>query len=53
MIPSLPVVQSIEAEPKALEEVDPILWLHHVILIRLQGKGDYIKIKVKFPETEN
>ena len=39
MVPSLPVVQGIEAEPEALEEVDPILWLHDIILVRLQGKG--------------
>ena len=38
MVPSLPVVQGIEAEPEALEEVDSILWLHDVILIRLQEK---------------
>ena len=38
MVPSLPVVQGIEAEPEALEEVDPILWLHDVIPIRLQEK---------------
>ena len=38
MVPSLPVVQGIEAEPEALEEVDPILRLHDVIPIRLQEK---------------
>ena len=38
MVPSLPVVQGIEAEPEPLEEVDPILGLHHVILVRLHEK---------------
>ena len=42
MVPSLPVVQSIETEPETLEEVDSILWLHHIILVRLQEK--YCKI---------
>ena len=37
-VPILLVVQGIEAEPEALEEVDPILWLHDVIPIRLQEK---------------
>ena len=35
MVPSLSVVQGIEAEPEALEEVNPILWLHNVVLVRL------------------
>ena len=39
MVPSLPVVQGIKAEPEALEEVDTILWLHDIILVCLQGKG--------------
>ena len=53
MIPSLPVVQSIEAEPEALEEIDPILWLHHVILIRLQGKKGIYQDQGEIPKSEN
>ena len=38
MVSGLPVVQGVEAEPETLEEVDPILWLHDVIPIRLEEK---------------
>ena len=53
MVPSLPVVQGIEAEPESLEEVDPILWLHDVIPIRLNGEKDNVKSKVKSPAKPN
>ena len=35
VVPGLPVVQGIEAKPEALEEVDAILRLHNIILVRL------------------